>query len=168
LVIDLRRLEEAPAQIRGEIAADDPLWQEAGLELVTPLLVQATAEGSWARGVRVRGSMLASIRACCRRCLGTLELEVAESFDIFFDPNTSPGDEDVGLYALDSGAEELYLSGPLRERFVLAVPAFPLCREDCLGLCPRCGADLNECECSCRVAEADPRWGPLEALRSDG
>lgn len=167
LVIDLRRLEEAPAQVRGEIASDDPLWEGVGVELATPLLVRASAEGSSARGVRVWGSYAASIRTHCRRCLATLELEVSESFDVFFDPKASPWEEDLALYRLDRGAEELHLGEPLRERFLLAVPAFPLCREDCRGLCPRCGVDLNEKECGCRVVERDPRWGPLEALRSE-
>lgn len=168
LVIDLRRLEEAPAQVSGEIAADDPLWEGSGLELLDPVRVRATAEGSSTRGVWVRGSLLGSIRATCRRCLQALALEVAETFELFFDPKASSGDEDLTLYALDPAAQELELGEPLRERFLLAVPAFPLCRESCAGLCPRCGANLNEGECGCRSVERDPRWGPLEALRRDG
>jgi uncharacterized protein len=43
------------------------------------------------------------------------------------------------------------------------MPFAPLCRPDCLGLCSRCGGDLNLGECTCRP-EADPRWAPLSGL----
>jgi uncharacterized protein len=52
----------------------------------------------------------------------------------------------------------------VREEFVLAAPAFVLCREDCPGLCAQCGSDLNEGPCACRP-EPDPRWAVLRALQ---
>ena len=55
--------------------------------------------------------------------------------------------------------------GPLvRDAIVLDLPAAPLCREDCRGLCPQCGADRNEGDCSC-AAPKDPRWANLDVLR---
>ena len=56
---------------------------------------------------------------------------------------------------------------PAREEWLLAVPAFSLCREDCKGLCPRCGADLNERPCDC-ADTTDARWDALKAARPDG
>jgi uncharacterized protein len=44
----------------------------------------------------------------------------------------------------------------------------PLCREDCRGLCPRCGADLNEGECACEPGPVDNRWAGLAQLKSSG
>jgi uncharacterized protein len=43
----------------------------------------------------------------------------------------------------------------------------PLCREDCRGLCPRCGSDLNVSECGCVVEEVDPRWRALQLLKKE-
>jgi uncharacterized protein len=55
----------------------------------------------------------------------------------------------------------------IREELILAVPEYVLCREECRGLCPRCGKDLNEGPCACRP-EPDPRWAALEALKHMG
>ena len=52
----------------------------------------------------------------------------------------------------------------MRDAIVLELPMAPLCREDCRGLCPQCGADRNEAECGC-VAPRDPRWANLDVLR---
>ena len=111
LIVDLRRLEQASAKVEGEIAADDPLWEESGVELATPLAVQATAEGSSARGVWVRGSFLGRIRSQCRRCLEQVEIEVAEDVAVFFDSDASAADEDMALYALDPQVDELGRAG---------------------------------------------------------
>ncbi|MGD2154471.1 MAG: DUF177 domain-containing protein [Gemmatimonadales bacterium] len=165
LIIDLRRLNEAPVEVDGEIASDDPLWSGSGLELASPLVVRARADGSATRGVWVRGRMSARVRSACRRCLEELELEVGEDFAVLFDAKTAAADGDLDLYGLDPGAEELDLRFPLAERLMLVVPSYALCREDCLGLCDRCGANLNEGDCGCEPADADPRWGPLQDLR---
>ncbi len=165
LVIDLRRLEQAPAEVRGEISGEDPVWSGAGLDLAGPVVVHATADGSPTRGVWVRGSLSGRLRSQCRRCLESLELEVVEDFDLFFDPKASATDEDLTLHTLDPKAEELDLRAPLSERFVLVAPSFPVCRESCLGLCPQCGVNWNETECDCSAAEPDSRWGPLQQLK---
>jgi uncharacterized metal-binding protein YceD (DUF177 family) len=53
----------------------------------------------------------------------------------------------------------------VREAVLLAVPDAPLCRADCPGLCPQCGADRASTTCSCVVETRDPRWAALDALR---
>lgn len=165
LVIDLRGLEQAPAEVTGEIGQDDALWSDTGVDLATGVSARAKAEGSPLHGVWVRGDFSGQIRTACRRCLAPLELEVSEHFEILFDPKASRADEDEALYVLDARADELDLRPALRERFLLAVPDFPLCRESCSGLCPICGTELNEGSCQCDPSEKDPRWGPLERLR---
>ncbi len=165
LVIDLRRLERAPAEVRGEIPGEDPVWSGADLELAGPVVVRANADGSPTRGVWLRGTFWGRVRDQCRRCLEPLELEVEEDFELYFDPKASVTDEDMTLHTLDPRAEELDLRVPLGERFVLVAPDFPVCRESCLGLCPQCGVNWNETECDCSAAEPDSRWGPLQELR---
>jgi uncharacterized protein len=56
------------------------------------------------------------------------------------------------------------LSELARETFFLNVPMAHLCREDCKGLCPKCGADRNETDCGCILKEKDPRWKALEGF----
>lgn len=135
------------------------------MQLVGPLLARATAEGSSRRGVWVRGHLAGIISSSCRRCLKPLELEISEEFELLFDPKTSEADGDLNLYALDPEANELDLRETLRERFLLAIPAFPSCPFGCRGFCSRCGARLQNGGCDCGGAEPDPRWAPLEALR---
>jgi uncharacterized protein len=59
------------------------------------------------------------------------------------------------------------LSPPLRERLLLSLPTLPLCRDDCRGLCARCGSDLNAGPCGCAAEAGDPRLAVLRTLRRD-
>jgi len=163
--IDLRHLKDGPVDVGGEIAADDPVWKGSGLELAGPVTFKATADGSRTRGVRVRGRVSGSVVRACRRCLKSAQVALADDFDLLFDPKTSRVEEDLQVYALDAAADELDLKPVLRERFLLAVPVYTVCRPDCRGLCAQCGTDLNEATCDCGPAGTDPRWGPLAALR---
>jgi uncharacterized protein len=58
----------------------------------------------------------------------------------------------------------LDLESLARDAVMLELPLAPLCSEDCLGLCPQCGANRNETSCTCVIA-GDPRWSALDALR---
>ena len=61
-------------------------------------------------------------------------------------------------------ATEIDLTPAIREELMLAVPRFVECRDDCKGICPQCGKDLNAGSCACEpVTEA--RWQPLQALK---
>jgi len=63
-------------------------------------------------------------------------------------------------------AEEVLDTRPiLIEQLQLNLPMKPLCRPDCRGLCPRCGADLNSGRCACAEPETDPRWAALASLK---
>jgi uncharacterized protein len=71
-------------------------------------------------------------------------------------------DEDVDIsYYRD---DRIDLNELLREQFYLALPMKPLCRDDCKGLCPQCGTNLNTGACSCATQWEDPRLAPLKGL----
>ena len=61
--------------------------------------------------------------------------------------------------------KEIDLQPAVREQILLSVPPPPLCREDCKGLCPQCGKDLNEGECGCDRTVLDPRWAALKGIQ---
>jgi uncharacterized protein len=94
----------------------------------------------------------------CRRCLapasGVLELPVRELY-------TEDGDGDETYPLAD---DEVDLEPLVRDAVLLELPRAPLCRPNCLGLCPTCGANRNEEACGCE-APRDPRWGALDVLR---
>jgi uncharacterized protein len=109
-------------------------------------------------GVSVTGTLRAPWKGTCRRCLepagATLVVEVREHF-------TEGGDGEE-TYPLHDG--EVDLEPMVRDAVLLELPQAPLCRADCLGLCPTCGVNRNEEACECR-SERDRRWAALDVLR---
>jgi uncharacterized protein len=107
----------------------------------------------------VRGAVQARIRVACSRCG---RLYVTEVRDTEFDRSYDLTDEGDVPWAADQ-ADSVDLTPEIREASILLLPPFPVCRTDCRGLCPTCGADLNEGECGCRTDRAD-RWNVLDKL----
>jgi uncharacterized protein len=116
-------------------------------------------------GIEVTGVVTASWLGECRRCLaplgGELRCEVREMYRPR--PDGEPPDEDEETYPLSG--EQLDLAPLVNDALLLELPIAPLCRDTCAGLCPICGADLNEAPCGCDRVVADARWEALEALR---
>lgn len=111
-------------------------------------------------GIAAAGSVGAPWHAACRRCAKPVQGRVHVEVNERFSPSAGPDDDEA--YPL---VDELVdLEDLVRDAVVLELPLAPLCRDDCAGLCPICGADLNEGACGCRPA-GDPRWATLDALR---
>ena len=101
----------------------------------------------------------------CRRCLaplvGPLTIAVEERY--------APPPEDAGrsvdpeAFPIEHG--QLDLAPMVREEVLLGVPDAPLCREECAGICPECGADLSDGPCGCNTERRDERWAALDQLR---
>lgn len=117
-------------------------------------------------GLLVRGSLQATVRMSCARCLTDIEDDVrTDVVELFADP-TAPRDEDDEVepgYEIHEGTIDL--DTLLRDALVPATPYQPLCRDDCRGLCALCGADRNTVACGCEDEVTDPRWAALEGLR---
>ena len=109
-------------------------------------------------GVSVTGTVRAPWAGTCRRCLapvgGVLELAVLQHY-------TEDGDGEE-TYPLHDG--EVDLEPLVRDAVLLELPPAPLCRPDCLGLCPQCGVNRNEEPCNCQPP-VDHRWSVLDVLR---
>ena len=126
--------------------------------------------------VRLRGTVNASVEVRCDRCVAPVRIPVSADFDVTYVPEEVLTTEaeatelqaDDLTFATYEG-DELDLDELAREQLLLALPARHLCREDCKGLCPTCGEDLNAEACHCEAQETDPRWAALAALKkSDG
>jgi uncharacterized protein len=97
----------------------------------------------------------------CQRCLADAVVERAISTQEY--QATNPVDDELHTpYVVD---DRLDLSAWARDALALSLPDQILCREDCAGLCPVCGADLNVDPHEHEEESADPRWAALEALR---
>jgi len=124
------------------------------------------------RGLLVTVAARATLRGTCSRCLAAAEspIEIAfqEEFIPVIDPvsgkHITPDEIDEG-FVID-GELVLDLGEPLRQYALMSEPSKPLCRPDCAGLCPTCGANLNEGPCGCPPA-AEDRWGALAALNKE-
>jgi len=109
----------------------------------------------------LRGELAARGPVLCGRCLAefTLVFPVPVELVVLRDRGHEDADADTPVVHQRDGL--LDLGEPLREAAVLAVPLTRICREDCRGLCVRCGADLNQGECDCGDDDVDPRWEGL-------
>jgi uncharacterized protein len=121
--------------------------------------------------IRLRGQFAGKVRVPCARCVEPVQIPLAAEFDLIFRPAgvdseapersiTAPETE-IGYYQKDS----LALEDVLREQVLLALPVRTLCKPDCKGLCPRCGANRNLQPCTCEDGPSDPRWEALAGLR---
>jgi len=117
-----------------------------------------------AQGLYAAGAMQAGAEAECVRCLTPFEQRLAINFDDLFVYPPARASETL-LAIPETGLLDL---GPLtREYMLLAFPLQPLCRPDCKGLCPECGANWNDSECEHTAVAPDPRLAGLRALIED-
>jgi len=72
--------------------------------------------------------------------------------------------EEDNYFVADPSSDSFQIDDLVRETIILALPLKPLCSEDCKGLCPVCGTDLNKSQCNCIKKETDPRWEKLKGL----
>ena len=127
------------------------------------------------RGILARATLQIRSRLACSRCLGdyghSSNLDIEEEF--FPTVNLQTGQsQQVPSEANENshidGNHVLDLADTIREYVATNMPMKPLCRRECLGLCQRCGADLNLGHCDCQDLPEDPRWLGLAELVKNG
>lgn len=128
------------------------------------------------RFTRTASGVLATVQASgevevqCTRCLTSvvvpLNIQFRDEFHSMVEVNTGVSlptpDEDDPFFISESHL--LDLGEAIREYALIELPMRPLCREDCKGLCPRCGADLNDGSCGCADEDTDDRFDALKKL----
>jgi len=163
LRVDLRELAQGPVETSGELAQDDPAMEGMDLTLREPVRVggrlQAIGDGRfyW------HGTARTVVKGECRRCLTPADTPVNLEIGALFTQDPEALD-DPESYPVPPDATEIDVTPAVREELLLAAPRYVLCREDCKGLCPQCGKDLNAGPCECAPV-ADLRWQPLKALK---
>jgi DUF177 domain-containing protein len=121
--------------------------------------------------IRLFGMVEGVVRLRCARCLSDFPLEVKVSPDLVVRHGdlTSRGRQESAegeVEALFIEGEEIDVGDVIIQEFLLEIPMKPLCRDDCPGLCPRCGALKGSPECKCPDEEpADSRWAALARLK---
>jgi len=147
----------------------DPTHQVIGF--VCPLEVDVKVSKTGNKFL-IDGTLSGGVRLRCDRCLEPFEMKVKSNFNLYLAARPSgPDEEEVEL--LDEDMEVDFIKGDtvdlddiVREQIYLSIPMKCVCKSDCRGLCPRCGANLNKAQCSCRSESAHPAFSNLEKLRS--
>jgi uncharacterized protein len=144
------------------LPAETPLAIEARLMLVE-------------KNVMATGRVTGKLRSVCGRCLAESEFVVNRRFGHMFIEGTDPRkDEAEEILGETENLECTFFDGDAVDLLTLAcdeiglaLPVNPLCRPDCKGLCPTCGADRNKGPCGCAADDVDPRWAKLKGLKLD-
>jgi uncharacterized protein len=166
--IDLSSVREEPVPVAFEIPFSlEALDREPLLE-ISPVRLEGVVS-------RIEGGFALDARCAfegkleCSRCLAAYPFASDEAFALVLYKRT-PGSPDVRELARDDldvafyEGEEMDVTPLAEERVQMSLPMKPLCREDCRGLCSRCGADRNLGPCGCATDEVDPRWAALAGV----
>ena len=182
LLVD--RLTDSP---RSDAFEADPAWWEAALAQLPELAgadrkafsfrVSAHRMG---QDIYLEGEARGSVELECGRCLSRYRMPLLEPFRVVLEPagDRVPAEPEAAAALARDGVclgedvetgwfrgRELELGPFLREVVTLALPVHPVCREDCRGLCPHCGADRNQGDCGCEEARPASPFAALRALR---
>ncbi|HUO25100.1 MAG TPA: DUF177 domain-containing protein [Candidatus Aquilonibacter sp.] len=178
MFFDLKELELHPIDFAEEFLPN-VIDLGADVRQLTPIASRGRAElveehhgkHKVIKDIRLRGRLAATLELTCARCLEPVRQDISREFELLYRPRGSDAGRDE-LSVTDAEAEIGYYQGEglqledvLREQVLLAVPLKVICREDCRGLCPHCGKNLNQEQCSCAGPTEDPRWAALKEIR---
>jgi uncharacterized protein len=144
-------------------------YHGAEFRQTTPLKLHATAE-LLGEEIRIQGRLDTRLESTCDRCLGGVEIPVSCDFDLFYRPMASiakeeeieipAGEMEIGFFSGDG----IELADVATEQVILSVPMKVICRTECRGLCPVCGANRNLASCKCAPPQPD---SPFASLREE-
>lgn len=118
----------------------------------------------------IQGEITVKAELECSRCLKSFSNEIKVPVNVMYHPVEelkAEGKYEIKEDELDTGfyaGDELDLLELVKEQVILNAPMKPLCREDCMGICPGCGIDLNVKKCNCNLNEVDSRLEILKGL----
>jgi len=121
--------------------------------------------------IRVAGKVETAVRMKCSLCLGEYDTEIASSFTVFYTKASGMAlDEEVELAEEDLisksyEGDEIDFAPEVAEQVIMEIPFKPLCKEDCAGLCSKCGVNLNETACNCDRSEGGFKFGALKGIK---
>jgi len=178
MFLDIKDLEVRPRDFEEEF---QPGVLDLGEDVrqITPLRTTGRAElveehhgkHEVIQDIRLRGQLSTGLELPCARCVEPVRQDVKRDFELLYRPLGADAGRDE-LSVTDAEAEIGYYQGDgilledvLREQVLLALPLKVVCRENCKGLCPQCGKNLNQEQCSCAAPIQDPRWEALKDIR---
>ena len=167
LSFDIRSLETKAAQVDGSVGPDDPIWEKGDTRPVEPIHIKGRLSSASEGRFYFSGRMEGSVVLPCRLCLEEVEVEVDEEAHFLLAGIGAEEADDPEVFLYDPNARMIDLRPAIRETWLLAAPMYVQCSEDCKGLCPTCGTNLNESTCNCTTSKSDPRWDALRKHQSE-
>jgi DUF177 domain-containing protein len=164
LSFDLRSLAWQAVLVDADLDPMDAVWDDGDTRPATAVHVTGRLSHAGVGRFYFSGHIDGKATTSCRRCLADVEQQVDADTHLLFAEPSAEAAEDPDVYLIDPHAHDLDLAPAIREEWLLAVPAFAVCREDCQGLCPRCGGDRNIGACTC-ASSTDSRRDALRPLR---
>ena len=149
LSFSIRALDEGAVLVSADLRLDDEVWLENDIRPTTGVQVSGRLSGAGSGRYYFSGAFTGVAAGECRRCLVPVETPVRGDAHYLFadaDDENSLADE-PDIYPLSDMGTMLDLRPAIREQWLLEASDLPLCRPDCKGLCPTCGADLNTSPC---------------------
>ena len=172
MLLDLSKIR-APHVAVDEVYAPDLFRQSDDVyKIAEPVRLHLDIDKTGER-FRLTGRVQTVIELSCSRCLEAFSWPLDTTFDLVYHPqstNVGEGEREVEEEDLSTAFydnHQIDLDQLMREQFYLVLPMKPLCREDCRGLCPVCGTNLNRGSCDCKREWEDPRLAGLKALKGD-
>ncbi|MEQ1763385.1 MAG: DUF177 domain-containing protein [Pyrinomonadaceae bacterium] len=166
--IDLNSFEREKA-IDETLLVDAVDIDLANARIESPVRIEARAVKT-SGFVALTGRLTGSVEIDCDRCLEPVQRPIDIDLDLEFVPNQQLGDEvNLELHLDDLKRDEMdgsdiNLANIAREQVLLDLPQQFFCKDDCKGLCEKCGTNLNLKDCDCKDEEIDPRWAALQNL----
>lgn len=167
-ISELKNNKNAAMEVCGNIKID---FEDERFEFVTPAEVNFIITNT-GESILVEGNVAILIKAVCSRCLENfeyrLDVKIKEEFYSHIDKTLATILEDTCQEGNLYYNNFLEVDDIIRENLILQLPIKALCKEDCRGLCPKCGKNLNYEKCGCENIDIDPRWEILKKLREGG
>jgi len=161
-----REIIAGAIQVEGELSRDDPIWMASDQRPAGPVQVTGRLSPAGPGRFYFSGRLQGETVIECRRCLAEVRMAIDDEAHYVYGDAAHGGADDADTFALSRGrgGDEVDLRAAVREQWLLDTPTLALCRPDCRGLCPTCGADLNAGAHECRAAAPDPRREKLRSL----
>jgi len=173
------RLEDISTEGQETIINESAEWLEDRLAhetfrffyFVTPIKLHLHLRRS-GRIVILTSALEFTVKWVCARCLDSFVSPMKAEYTTTLRPKPDrPLAQEVELTREDLETEfyegeEIDLTNLLQDQVLLTIPPKVLCKEDCRGLCPKCGKNLNREVCQCAEKDLDPRWAALKSFRA--
>lgn len=173
MLIEIQELERRKIRFEKTFPAGALHFPETDWRQVDDVRAEGMAElldPSGSRTVRMCGHIRANVEGTCARCLDVAVRSYDDDFELFYHPMEviainesvaiSGKDTEAGFYEMPG----IQLADVLTEQILLWLPMRSLCRDDCKGICPVCGANRNLTACGCELPKGDTRWDALKSI----